>query len=96
MRKPLRPGRRFAAARRVVGKNSRVAEQIGSGKRGRERTLVPAAAKAALQPEVGRAAAKVGKGVRERALVPAAAKVGWGTDQRSAVAEASRLVASGA
>ena len=33
----LRPGKRFAAEPRVVGKNSRAAEQTGSGKRGRER-----------------------------------------------------------
>ena len=38
MRKPLRPGKRFAAEPRVVGKNSRAAaEQTGSGKRGRAR-----------------------------------------------------------
>ena len=41
MRKPLRPGKRFAAEPRVVGKNSRAAEQTGSGKRGRESALVP-------------------------------------------------------
>src|SRR4029453_16809151 len=61
MRKPLRPGKRFAAGRRVVGKSSRVAEQTGSGKRGQGSVLVPAAA-------------KVGKRVRASVLGPAAAK----------------------
>ena len=60
MHKPLRPGRRFAAGRRVVGKSSRAAEQNGSGKEVRENGLVPTAA--------------AGKEVQENGLVPVAAK----------------------
>ena len=70
MRKPLRPGKRFAAEPRVVGKNSRAAEQTGSGKRGRESALVPRdvrAGREALETAVGGAATKVGRGTRERA-----------------------------
>src|SRR5215510_8172307 len=63
MRKPLRPGKRFAVGRRVVGKNSRAAGQTASGKGVRESAL-------------GSAAAKVGKGVRESVPAPAVAKVG--------------------
>src|SRR5262245_14153718 len=85
MRKPRRHGRHFAAGRRVVGKSWRAAKQTASGKRGRENVLGLAAAKAALQTEVGRAAAKVGKRGRENVLGLAAAKVEWGTGQRSGV-----------
>src|SRR5262245_29821881 len=76
MRKPLRLGKHFAAGRRVVDKSSRVAEQTGSGKRGRESVLELVAARAALETARGRAAAKVGKRVRASVLVPATAKVG--------------------
>jgi hypothetical protein len=74
MRKPLRPGKRFAAGRRVVGKSSRVAEQTASGKRGQGSVLVPAAVKPVLETAGGRAAAKVGKRVRASVLGPAATK----------------------
>jgi hypothetical protein len=72
MRQPLSPGKRFAAEPRVVGKNSRMAEQTGSGKRGRESAV--AAVKATLETEAGGVAAKVGKRIQESARVPVAAK----------------------
>src|SRR5215475_6047874 len=78
MRKPLRPGKRFAAGRRVVGKSSRVAEQTGSGKGVRASVVVPAVAKVGKGVRVSvlvLATAKVGKGVRTSALGPAAAKL---------------------
>jgi hypothetical protein len=53
MRKPLRPGKRFAAGQRAVGKSSRAVVQTAARKRGRESVLVLAAAKAGLQTEVG-------------------------------------------
>ena len=83
MRKPLRPGKRFAVGRRVVAKNSRAAEQTGSGKGVQERALGPVAV-------------KVGKRERENALGLVAAKVGWGTGQRSVVVSATTVVALGA
>jgi hypothetical protein len=58
MRKPLSHGRRFAAGRRVVGKNSRAAEQTGSDKGVRENGLEPAVAKAVSETAGGPVAAK--------------------------------------
>src|SRR5215470_12388561 len=77
MRRPLRPGKRFAAGRRVVGKSSRVAEQTASGKRGRESVLGLAAAKVGKRVRASvlvLAVTKVGKRVRASALGPAATK----------------------
>ena len=79
MRKPLRPGKRFAAGRRVVGKSSRAAEQTGSGKGVRKRALGPVAVKVGKRVRkraLGLATAKVGKRVRKRLLGPVAVKVG--------------------
>jgi hypothetical protein len=53
MRKPLRPGRRFAAERRAVDKSSRAAKQTGSGKGGRASASGLEAAQAALESAVG-------------------------------------------
>jgi hypothetical protein len=69
MRKPLRPGRRFAAGRRLVGKSSRAAEQTGSGKGVWETAGVPAAAPAASET----AGVWVTAGVWENGVVPVAA-----------------------
>jgi hypothetical protein len=99
MRKPLRPGKRFAAGRRVVGKSSRAAEQTGSGKGVRKRALGPVAVKVGKRVRKrapGPVAAKVGKRVRKRVLGPVAVKVGWGTGQRSVVVSATTVVALGA
>jgi hypothetical protein len=88
MRKPLSPGKRFAAEPRVVGKNSRVAEQTGSGKRGRESAV--AAVKATLETETGGVAAKAGWGMRESAVVPAAVKATLETEAGGVAAKVGK------
>jgi len=59
MRKPLHHERRFAAGRRVVGKNSRAAEQTGSGKGVGGTAVGPVAAPVALET-AGEQESKVG------------------------------------